>query len=187
MWTSGARGVPTMAKSRRSGARLFNVEAKFQAAPLQQAGATFARKVVEQVLRPGAYAGAKMIYDGMRLKVPVAQGSLRDAIYHWHDGKRSRPDRQIYLIGPNKKEAPHWHWIEFGHWLYNKSRGKDDWLRSKSNPNGRGPGAHDLPGAREERLWVGPKAFVRPTWDQYGRAALSASVVRMSVLFKEMK
>jgi HK97 gp10 family phage protein len=74
----------------------------------------FAAEVKEKVLRPAAYAMAVVFYREMKLRAPVYTGTLRDAIYHWHDDKRSNPNRQIYVIGPNKVKAPHWHWVEYG-------------------------------------------------------------------------
>lgn len=68
----------------------------------------------EKALRPAAYRVARIMYDEMKLRVPVHTGTLRDAIYHWHDDKRSTAGKQVYVIGPNKKKAPHWHLVEFG-------------------------------------------------------------------------
>lgn len=171
--------------ARARGVSLFAVETKFKA-NLRRDMQAFEKKLNEQVLRPAAYAGAKVIYEGMRIKVPVGTGTLRDSIYHWHND-RSTPERQSYLIGPNKAKAPHWYNVEFGHWLYNKSTPEGQWLRSKSNPAARGPEAHDLPGARKERKWVKPQPYGRQTWDTYGNAAISAMIVRMNVLFGLMK
>lgn len=171
--------------SRRRGAQMFRAETKFKA-NLRADGDRFVDAFMAKVLRPGAYAGANLIYEGMRMKVPVGTGQLRDAIYHWYDDKRSTSERHVYLIGPNKSKAPHWYNVEFGHWLYNKRTSNGVWLRSKSDPNARGPGAHDLPGAREQRKWVLPQAYIRPTWETYGNAAISAMIVRMSVLYRTL-
>lgn len=70
--------------------------------------------IKQKVLRSGARAGALVFYNEIRLRVPFATGTLYDSIYHWHDDKKSTPTRQIYAIGPNKKKAPHWHWVEYG-------------------------------------------------------------------------
>jgi len=86
-----------------------------------------------KALRPAAYAMAHEFYTEMKIKAPVYTGTLylnktgkmageqnaypgqlRDSIYHWHDNKKSNEDRQIYAIGPNKKKAPHWYFLEFG-------------------------------------------------------------------------
>lgn len=90
----------------------------------------YAEEIRTQALRPAAYAMANVFYSEMRLRAPIytgpiytnpktgiprtRPGQLRDAIYHWHDDKKSSADRQIYAIGPNKKKAPHWHLVEYG-------------------------------------------------------------------------
>ena len=66
-----------------------------------------------------AYSGIRIMYDQMRLRAPVNSGSLLNSIYHWHDDKRSSSFRQIYMAGPNKAKAPHWHLVEYGHELVN--------------------------------------------------------------------
>lgn len=70
--------------------------------------------VKEKVLRSGARAGALVFYNEIRLRVPFATGTIYESIYHWHDDKTSTPTRQTYATGPNKKKAPHWHWLEYG-------------------------------------------------------------------------
>lgn len=70
--------------------------------------------IKQKVLRSGARAGALVFYNEIRLRVPFATGELYNSIYHWHDDKKSTPTRQTYAIGPNKKKAPHWHWVEYG-------------------------------------------------------------------------
>jgi hypothetical protein len=137
-----------------------------------------------KVLRSAAYAGAKIYYDEMRRIVPVKEGELHNAIYHFHDESRSSDKRQTYVIGPNKVKAPHWYWIEFGHWLYNRyADGK--WLRSKRNQNARvgkpEPGGwgdvHSLPGARDVPMFVPGKQYIWRTYDAK-RAEVAKAVVR---------
>lgn len=70
--------------------------------------------IKEKVLRSGARAGALVFYNEIRLRVPFASGTLYESVYHWHDDKTSTPTRQTYATGPNKKKAPHWHWLEYG-------------------------------------------------------------------------
>ena len=156
-----------------------------------------------KVLRSGAYAAARVIYDEMHQQVPVGKtGKLYASIYHWHDDKRSTSGKQIYAIGPNKQGAigatkgadgqakepgfaPHWHLIEYGHWRYNRSiNGR--WQRSKSVKSKRGPDAHDLPGALAVPVWVPAIPFVRRTWDNKIQAALDAGLKRIGVRFTEL-
>lgn len=67
-------------------------------------------------LRPAAQAGAQVFYDEMLQRVPVAEGTLRDSIYQFYLERKSDETRQVYVVGPNKGKAPHWHLVEFGHW-----------------------------------------------------------------------
>jgi len=143
------------------------------------------RAVREKVLRSGAFAGSNVFYLEMRMRVPVKEGTLYGAIYQWHDDK-STANRQTYFIGPNKRKAPHWYFIEYGHWLYNRLvDGK--WQRSKESKNARGPGAHTLPGALKVPVFVPPKPFVRPTWESKRKIAITAMKQRMAERFREIQ
>lgn len=70
--------------------------------------------IQEKVLRSAARAGIDVFYKEIRLRVPFATGKLYESIYQWHDDKQSKPTRQVYATGPNKRKAPHWHWVEYG-------------------------------------------------------------------------
>lgn len=135
----------------------------------------------KHALRPAAYAAARVFYDEMRVRAPVLKGVLRDSIYHWHDDKRSTRNQEVYVIGPNKVKAPHWYQIEYGHWLWNRYAPGVGWMRSKSNPNARGPGAHDLPQGRrpDAPQWVPAHPYVRPTWTGKKDAALKAAIDKL--------
>jgi len=135
----------------------------------------------EHVIRSATYAGAKVLYSAMRQLVPVKSGDLYGAIYHWFDKNNSTAYKKIYLIGPNKREAPHWYNVEYGHWRYNRSV-KHRWQRSKSQPNARvaTPGTmdrrvHDLPGALDVPVWVPAQPYIRNTWTAFSGKALQAS------------
>lgn len=75
--------------------------------------------VQTQALRSAVYAGAKLLADELERRVPVDDGQLKGAVYTWHDDKRSRDGRQLYVVGVNKKQAPHWFNVEYGHWRIN--------------------------------------------------------------------
>lgn len=75
--------------------------------------------VQTQALRSAVYAGAKLLADELERRVPVDDGQLKGAVYTWHDDKRSRDGRQLYVVGVNKKQAPHWFVVEYGHWRVN--------------------------------------------------------------------
>lgn len=77
----------------------------------------FTNRLREKALRSAAYAGAKVFYEEMQHRAEGAEahspnvksGTLRSAIYHWHDEDASRGGlKQVYAVGPNKRKAPHW-------------------------------------------------------------------------------
>lgn len=134
--------------------------------------------VQEKVLRSAAYAGAKVFYDEMRLRVPVDEGQLYGAIYHYHLEKKSDATHQFYAIGPNKKKAPHWYNVEYGHWRVNKVTFKNGrWYFSRER----------LP----VPVWIPGKPYVRPTYDAKAQAALTAMKrrfgERLSEVMRELK
>lgn len=147
----------------------------------------FSKKIIEPATRSAAYAGIKVFYDEMHRLVPVKEGTLYNAIYHWHDDRHSGPLRQIYATGPNKVKAPHWYNVEFGHWRYNRfDTVGGHWMRSKSSPSARGPGAHDLPGALQTPVWVPASPYIRPTWENAKYRAVEAARVRMAQRIREL-
>ena len=121
----------------------------------------------DKVLRSAAHAGAKVFYDEMRIRVPEDEGTLKASIYHWHDDEYSKDGRHRYVIGPNKRKAPHWHLVEYGHWRVNVV------VRL---PNGQIK-------ATTERLadpvWVPAVPYIRPTFDATVRQAMSAAKLRL--------
>lgn len=128
----------------------------------------------QEVLKSGAWAGATVIYDEMRRNAPVDQGELRDSIYRWRDDQGSRDGRIAYAVGPNKRKAPHWHLIEFGHWLVNKVFVGDD-------------GAlHGTKGRRLSPRWVPANPFIRRTFSGKIRAALNSAMQRMRERSREV-
>lgn len=116
---------------------------------------------VRSSLRPAAQSGAQVLYDEMRSRVPVGHedshlrgktyppGTLRDSIYQVFSTDNSDVDRATYQVGPNKKKAGWWAWVEFGHWT--RRSGKRGPLRAK---------------------WVPARPYIRPTWDARGRDAV---------------
>lgn len=148
--------------------------------------AALERGVMEKVIRPAAYAGAVELYDEMRRRVPVGEtGNLYNSIYHWFNTKTSNDFRKTYGIGPNVRKAPHWYNVEYGHWRYNKfANGR--WQRSKSNRSLRGPGAHDLPGALPQPIWVPSKPYLRITFTAKSADAARAMNIRAAQRVAEL-
>jgi hypothetical protein len=138
---------------------------------------SYKKTILEKVLRSGAATTARTFYLAMRANVPVKEGDLYGAMYHWHDPKQSGQTKQVYYAGPNKRKAPHWAFIEYGHWLYNRYA-NGSWLQSKSNKNARGPQAHDLPGRLDIPVWVPAKPYIQPAWDRRD-AAFAAGMEAM--------
>ncbi|OZI31736.1 hypothetical protein CAL29_28090 [Bordetella genomosp. 10] len=92
-----------------------SVSFSFEGDIAEQVGKFFDR-IKNEALRPAAHAMAMVLYDEMRSRVPVEMGTLQQAIYRWFDEKDSGSDRKTYLIGVNKRKAPHWWLVEHGHW-----------------------------------------------------------------------
>ncbi len=144
-----------------------------------------ADKVRGEVMIAGAAAAARVLADEMKQQVPEKSGRLRDSIYRYYDEKRSGPGRQIYLIGVNKRLAPHWHHIEYGHWRYNKIvNGRPMKAKTKANAKNKTPGVldpaiYDLPGALSRPVWVPAKPYIRPAYDAKINPALQAALARM--------
>ena len=146
----------------------------------------FIGNIREKVLRSATYAGAKVLYDEMRQRTQNATpdlygqvtGQLKDAIYHWHDDKQSGLNKQVYAVGVNKKKAPHWHLIEYGHWqIYSTYKGQDGkfyTLKVNGNP---------VMSQNPKRVPAYP--YIRPTFDAMGKSALEAAKKRMSERLKE--
>ena len=153
-------------------------------------------KVAQHVLRSATYAGAKTVYWAMRTEVPVVTGELFDAVYHWFDEKNAKPNTVQYWIGPNKKKAPQWWNVEYGHWRYNRysSDPGGGWLRSKSQssaklaePNQNVESVHDIASGRlSTPQWVPGNPYIRRAWDKSYRMALDAAKRRFSERFREV-
>ena len=146
---------------------------------------------VSAALRPAAHQGSVVFYDEMKIRAPVETGGLRDSIYRAHVAEKSSGSRQVYQVGPNVSKAPHWHLLEFGHWLYNafangrflpsKSNKK---LRVKKPPSGH-KAVHDLPGALDQPVFVPASPYIRPTFDAKAGAALARAKERFAEVLRE--
>lgn len=71
-------------------------------------------KAAEDSVRPAAQAGAEKFYLRMKINVPVASGTLRNAVYQAYSSDNSGDGKATYHISVNKKKAPHWHLLEYG-------------------------------------------------------------------------
>lgn len=134
----------------------------------------FAASLRDQALRPAAHTAAKVLYDEVKQRAPVESGRLKSAVYRWHDDGQSKNGRQVYAVGVNKRRAPHWHNVEYGHWRINKFvliNGK--WVPTKerlANP-----------------VWVPGKPYFRPAYDAKIHEAVEAGKQRLAEKLKELK
>jgi hypothetical protein len=136
--------------------------------------AEFAAAIRAKALRPAAHAGAEIMYREMRLRVPVDEGQLYSSIYQWHDDKRSDSNRQVYVVGPNKVKAPHWHLVEYGHWRVNKVVREGGRLIATKE-------------RLETPVWVPAKPYARPTYEARVQAAVQAMLKRLKDRVDDIK
>lgn len=145
--------------------------------------------VRDNVLRSAAHAGAEVLYNELSYRVPVYSGTLASAIYRWHDKDKSQPGRQTYAIGVNKRKAPHWHMVEFGHWRRYRiipTRGQPDakFKDAFQDFNGQWyiPTKEPI-----TPVFVPGTPYLRPTWEAKGKAAIDAMLARARQRIAEFK
>lgn len=128
---------------------------------------------VASVSRRVAHAGAIVMYDEMRVRAPVDDGILRASIYRKFLDTASQGARSSYAIGPNKKEAPHWHLVEYGHYRYFTTYVDKfgNWRTDKSKP---------LPAP----VWVPAVPYIRPTFEAKKAEAIQRMRERAAELLK---
>ncbi len=131
--------------------------------------------------RPAAQAGAQVLYNEVKVRVPVSDqehvnkkgevispGALRDSIYQVYSERNSHEylSRSTYHISYNAKKAPHGWLVEFGHWQrFATYQGKDGrWYTSKT----------PLPTPRR----VAARPYLRPAYDAVYAIALEAAKAR---------
>lgn len=128
-----------------------------------------------KMLRSIVHAGAEVLYDELKTRAPTGPtGNLKAAIYQFHDNKDSRPGREVYLAGVNKRKAPHWHMVEYGHrYPYKVIFSKGKWKTLKNVPS------------NDPRAIRGARPYLRPSWDARSRDAIDAMRARAALRFKE--
>jgi len=96
--------------------------------------ANLEERLISEVVRPVARAGALVFYEEARQLVPVYQGApikrkngvqtkpgqLRDAIYHVYADQMFTDHHAVYRVSWNARKAPHGHLVEYGHWRTNR-------------------------------------------------------------------
>ena len=160
----------------------------------------FTNRLREKALRSAAYAGAKVFYEEMQRRAEGAEqqspnvksGTLRGAIYHWHDEQESRAGtRQVYAVGPNKAKAPHWFNVEYGHFRYNHLIPIDDGRVVKNGTKvvvGHDGQRYIATRARlsnPEQVPAYP--YIRPTFDAMAKVAVDRMRERLGERIKELQ
>lgn len=140
-------------------------------------------KGAEDALRPAAQAGAQVFYDEMKQRAPVDDGlrsgavpeaTLRNSIYQFYLERKSTESRHVYVVGPNKSKAPHWHLVEFGHWQnYAVARMPDGMVKTLLNR------------PLIEPVFVPAYPYIRPTLDAKAVQALEAMRERFTQALRE--
>lgn len=144
----------------------------------------------ESLLRSGLVAAGTVIRDEAEVRVPVETGRLKSALYLAYSPERSINGQQVYGVSWRKDffgGARHGHFIEFGHWRYNKIiNGHPQKSLKPGLSRGNGPQDHVPPGALAEPKWVPAKPFLRPAMDAAGARAVDAAAARMRVRLPEL-
>lgn len=173
----GTRKAQSYAPDSKSGARVT--------VSMADALAQYREDVQQKALRSAAYAGARMLYDEMVIRAggyagqysgPLkhsdpeknkTHGLLQASIYHYYDLDKSTATRHVYAIGPNKREAPHWFNVEYGHYRVNEVI-----------VNTQGQLVTKKFGAPISK-WVPARPYIRPTWDAKGASAVQAMLAKL--------
>lgn len=143
---------------------------------LSDALAAFTEEVSTTALRSSVHAAAKVLYDELHHRVAAMSdsGQLLGAVYRWHDDDKSVAGRQTYAVGVNKRKAPHWFNVEYGHWRVN--------VLVKT--------ASGKVVATKERLpapvWTPAHPYLRPTWEAAAGAAMDAAKERLREKVREL-
>lgn len=174
----GTRKAQFYAPDSKSGARVT--------VSMADALAQYREEVQQRAIRSALYAGARMLYDEMKIRAGGYGGkysgplsykypkhekkradTLQSSIYHYYDKKQATATRHVYVIGPNKREAPHWFNVEYGHFRVNKIIVNDDGTII--------PTKERLPAP----AWVPARPYIRPTWDSTGASAVQAMLAKL--------
>ena len=160
----------------------------------------FTNRLREKALRSAAYAGAKVFYEEMQHRAEGAEahspnvksGTLRSAIYHWHDEDASRGGlKQVYAVGPNKRKAPHWFNVEYGHFRYNKlipieeGRVVKDGTKVVVGHDGQRYIATRMKLADRQQVPAYP--YIRPTFDAMAKVVVDRMRERLAERIKELQ
>lgn len=167
-----------MAKGHAKTAKLYDkqtVSFRFDSDIAEQL-ASYVGRIKEEAMRPAVFAGITVLYDEMRFRAPIDKGDLRDSIYRWRV-KQPTGDKVTFYVGVNKRKAPHWWLVEYGHWQYYVTG------IAKSGPNaGKWVTNHNLPLAQPKFIPAEP--YIRPTIDSTLALAMQTSLQELKKRIK---
>jgi HK97 gp10 family phage protein len=95
---------------------MIGIETKFET-PLDDNFDRFTKKMQDEILLSGVAVMAKVIYEEVKSNVHTNHfdtGTLFNAIYRAYSPEKSVDGKQVYNVSVNKRDAPHWHFLELG-------------------------------------------------------------------------
>ena len=160
--------------ARRSQAKLYNskrMSISFES-NLRKKLEVIGDRIIDEACRPAAYAAVTVLYDEMRIRVPVGEGLLKSAIYRWRDKSETNVEnigQSVFYVGVNKRKAPHWWWIENGHYQYKyvAKNEQGEYYTTKDK--------------RPQPKYIPAKPYLRPSIDAKMGEALKAGYKELQV------
>lgn len=152
---------------------------------------------VQAALIPAAAAGAKVLYDRVKLNVAGIgreSGKLDASIYRVYSKDQSTDTKAVYHISWNHKKAPHGHLVEYGYLRrYEYYQNDDGQVRIKVRPEmqGKKRPSNRASRAQKNAYWVtlpSPiqvpgRAFVRSAAAAFDEACVAAEAEMARRLF----
>ena len=141
----------------------------------------FEAGITQSILWSGAAAGAKVLYDELKLntspeKLHKSEASfvgptqptpgqktktLHESVYRVGSRSRTTDKIKTYHVGVNKRTARHWHLIEYGHWQpYRAVLTNRGWVSLKN--------------AKHTRKWIPARPYIRPSLNVMPKAIEAA-------------
>lgn len=134
----------------------------------------FKGNLYDAVLRPACFAGITVLYDEMKIRAPIDEGTLRDSIYRWRE-KNEQNYSATFYVGVNKRKAAHWWLVEHGHWQFYTVYKTDD-----------GKYYTDVTKPLEVPKFVAAKPYIRPTYDSKIKLAADTALLEAAKRIREL-
>lgn len=135
---------------------------------------------VQEALRPAAAAGAKVLYDRVKLNVAGlgrVTGNLDRSIYRVLSEANTTANRVVYHVSWNHIKAPHGHLVEYGYMRrYEYYQNEQGQVRIKVRPEARGKKkpSRSAPAAAKAAYYVMLPTPVMVPGKAFVRSAVSA-------------